>query len=154
MDASLLLTVSLPLLMSAAGLVLCIVPTISLIRARRLAARGPRTSGEVITPHRQDGNRTSRFLEVQLRTSMAETIEYTVPTGETLRGIPTASDIGTVDRTGETVTVIHDPDRPEIFVAPLNGTRISPWHTGGGLVAGVAVVVVGVVLAVFFARPF
>src|SRR5699024_2926700 len=48
------------------------------------------------------------------------------------------SDVGMLDRTGQTVTVFYDRERPERIVAPKNGRSMSPagplMKVGGALV--------------------
>lgn len=91
-----------------------------LLRARRLASSGIRTEGRVISSHvHYSGTREDRSSRV------VETIEFTTDRGQTVRANPVVSDIGTVDRSGMSVTVLHDRDRPERFIAPQNGHGIS-----------------------------
>lgn len=91
-----------------------------LLRARRLASSGMRAEGRVISSHvHYSGTREDRSSRV------VETIEFTTDRGQTVRANPVVSDIGTVDRSGMSVTVLHDRDRPERFIAPQNGRGIS-----------------------------
>ena len=91
-----------------------------LLRARRLDSSGIRTEGRVISSHvHYSGTREDRSSRV------VETIEFTTDRGQTVRANPVVSDIGTVDRSGMSVTVLHDRDRPERFIAPRNGRGIS-----------------------------
>ncbi|WME22880.1 DUF3592 domain-containing protein [Brachybacterium sp. GU-2] len=91
-----------------------------LLRARRLASSGIRTEGRVISSHvHYSGTREDRSSRV------VETIEFTTDRGQTVRANPVVTDAGTVDRSGMSVTVLHDRDRPERFIAPQNGRGIS-----------------------------
>lgn len=91
-----------------------------LLRARRLASSGMRAEGRVISSHvHYSGTREDRSSRV------VETIEFTTDRGQTVRANPVVTDAGTVDRSGMTVTVLHDRDRPERFIAPRNGRGIS-----------------------------
>lgn len=91
-----------------------------LLRTRRLASSGIRTEGRVISSHvHYSSTREDRSSRV------VETIEFTTDRGQTVRANPVVSDIGTVDRSGMSVTVLHDRDRPERFIAPRNGRGIS-----------------------------
>ena len=91
-----------------------------LLRARRLASSGIRAEGRVISSHvHYSGTREDRSSRV------VETIEFTTDRGQTVRANPVVTDAGTVDRSGMSVTVLHDRDRPERFIAPQNGRGIS-----------------------------
>ena len=91
-----------------------------LLRARRLASSGIRTEGRVISSHvHYSGTREDRSSRV------VETIEFTTDRGRTVRANPVVTDAGTVDRSGMSVTVLHDRDRPERFIAPRDGRGIS-----------------------------
>lgn len=108
------------LLLVLAGLWIVISAVRDLLRARRLASSGIRTEGRVISSHvHYSGTREDRSSRV------VETIEFTTDRGQTVRANPVVSDIGTVDRSGMSVTVLHDRDRPERFIAPQNGHGIS-----------------------------
>ena len=93
-----------------------------LLRAQRLASSGQQAQGEVISSQvhysNSGKNRSSRVVE---------TIEFTTDRGQVIRANPAVTDAGTVDRSGMTVSVLYDRDRPERFIAPVNGRRISPW---------------------------
>ncbi|WP_246957842.1 DUF3592 domain-containing protein [Brachybacterium sp. Marseille-Q7125] len=108
------------LLLVLAGLWIVISAVRDLLRARHLASSGIRTEGRVISSHvHYSGTREDRSSRV------VETIEFTTDRGQTVRANPVVSDIGTVDRSGMSVTVLHDRDRPERFIAPQNGHGIS-----------------------------
>lgn len=108
------------LLLVLAGLWIVISAVRDLLRARRLASSGIRTEGRVISSHvHYSGTREDRSSRV------VETIEFTTDRGQTVRANPVVSDAGTVDRSGMSVTVLHDRDRPERFIAPQNGHAIS-----------------------------
>ena len=53
-----------------------------------------------------------------------ETVAFTAG-GREFTGRPLAEDRFHEDRSGQTVTVVHDPDRPARFIAPLHGDRLS-----------------------------
>lgn len=108
------------LLLVLAGLWIVISSVRDLLRARRLASSGIRAEGRVISSHvHYSGTREDRSSRV------VETIEFTTDRGQTVRANPVVTDAGTVDRSGMTVTVLHDRDRPERFIAPQNGRGIS-----------------------------
>ncbi|MEO2096149.1 MAG: DUF3592 domain-containing protein [Brachybacterium sp.] len=91
-----------------------------LLQARRLASSGMRAEGWVISSHvHYSATREDRSSRV------VETIEFTTDRGRTVRANPVVTDAGTVDRSGMSVTVLHDRDRPERFIAPQNGHGIS-----------------------------
>ena len=108
------------LLLVLAGLWIVISSVRDLLRARRLASSGIRAEGRVISSHvHYSGTREDRSSRV------VETIEFTTDRGQTVRANPVVTDAGTVDRSGMSVTVLHDRDRPERFIAPQNGRGIS-----------------------------
>lgn len=102
-------------------------------RGARLRSRGQQTSGEVISAQvhitGRGDNRSSKLVE---------TIEFATDRGQHVRANPLRSDIGALDRTGQSVTVLYDRDRPERMIAPKNGRSLSPLgplvKIGGGLV--------------------
>lgn len=144
---SLLVTVG-PVLIIVVALVGCFRPAVALTRMLRLTSRGKKAQGEVLSSYLHEDGTTSRLSRAQARRSMSETIEFTTSTGTVVRANPAASDIGMVDRTGMPVTVISDRERPDMFVAPRNGERISPWQTLAGIGTRLVMVVVGAGLLV------
>src|SRR5690606_17581165 len=130
------------LLLVLAGLWIVISAVRDLLRARRLASSGIRTDGRVISSHvHYSGTREDRSSRV------VETIEFTTDRGQTVRANPVVSDAGTVDRSGMSVTVLHDRDRPERFIAPQNGhaisARVPVMRIGFGLLF---LVVIGIIV--------
>ena len=130
------------LLLVLAGLWIVISAVRDLLRARRLASSGIRTEGRVISSHvHYSGTREDRSSRV------VETIEFTTDRGQTVRANPVVSDAGTVDRSGMSVTVLHDRDRPERFIAPQNGhaisARVPVMRIGFGLLF---LVVIGIIV--------
>ena len=130
------------LLLVLAGLWIVISAVRDLLRARRLASSGIRTDGRVISSHvHYSGTREDRSSRV------VETIELTTDRGQTVRANPVVSDAGTVDRSGMSVTVLHDRDRPERFIAPQNGhaisARVPVMRIGFGLLF---LVVIGIIV--------
>ena len=130
------------LLLVLAGLWIVISAVRDLLRARRLASSGIRTEGRVISSHvHYSGTREDRSSRV------VETIEFTTDRGQTGRANPVVSDAGTVDRSGMSVTVLHDRDRPERFIAPQNGhaisARVPVMRIGFGLLF---LVVIGIIV--------
>lgn len=87
---------------------------------RALAARGVRTEGTVVrseyTGFGSDGQRQAPRRR--------ETVAFTAG-GREITGRPLAEDRFHEDRSEQTVTVVHDPDRPARFIAPLHGDRLS-----------------------------
>src|SRR5699024_2625050 len=75
-----------------------------------------------------------------------ETIEFTTDSGQVVRTNPLRSDVGLLDRTGQTVTVFYDRQRPERMVAPKNGRSMSP---GGPLAKSGAALAMLVFLTFF-----
>ena len=130
------------LLLVLAGLWIVISAVRDLLRTRRLASSGLRAEGRVISSHvHYSGTREDRSSRV------VETIEFTTDRGQTVRANPVVSDTGTVDRSGMSVTVLHDRDRPERFIAPQNGRSVpvrgSVMRIGFGLVF---LVVIGIIV--------
>ena len=130
------------LLLVLAGLWIVISAVRDLLRARRLASSGIRTEGRVISSHvHYSGTREDRSSRV------VETIEFTTDRGQTVRANPVVSDAGTVDRSGMSVTVLHDRERPERFIAPQNGhaisARVPVMRIGFGLLF---LVVIGIIV--------
>ena len=130
------------LLLVLAGLWIVISAVRDLLRARRLASSGLRAEGRVISSHvHYSGTREDRSSRV------VETIEFTTDRGQTVRANPVVSDTGTVDRSGMSVTVLHDRDRPERFIAPQNGhaisARVPVMRIGFGLLF---LVVIGIIV--------
>ncbi len=132
-----LMLVLVPALIMLVMVILGIAGLRELRRGARLEARGRRTEGRVISSKLHHGgsgrDRASRLVE---------TIEFVTEDGRVVRGNPSLNDTGSVDRSGMTVPVIFDPDRPEVFVAPQDGERVS--RTGS--LVKVIVAVVGVVI--------
>ena len=130
------------LLLVLAGLWIVISAVRDLLRARRLASSGIRTEGRVISSHvHYSGTREDRSSRV------VETIEFTTDRGQPVRANPVVSDAGTVDRSGMSVTVLHDRERPERFIAPQNGhaisARVPVMRIGFGLLF---LVVIGIIV--------
>ena len=130
------------LLLVLAGLWIVISAVRDLLRTRRLASSGLRAEGRVISSHvHYSGTREDRSSRV------VETIEFTTDRGQTVRANPVVSDAGTVDRSGMSVTVLHDRDRPERFIAPQNGhaisARVPVMRIGFGLLF---LVVIGIIV--------
>lgn len=137
-----------PVLVIVIAVAGCIRPAISMARILRLSSRGQKAQGEVISSHLQEHRSSSRNGRTQVHRSMSETTQFTTSHGKVVRDNPAASDIGTVDRTGMPVTVIYDQERPEIFVAPRDGDRVTPWQTLAGLGSRLVMIVIAVVLLV------
>lgn len=111
-----------PALFGIVGLVIVLRALWDLRRGAQLARHGVPVQGRVVAAHvKSTGSREHRSSR------MVETIEFTSGRGQSVREIPAVSDVGMLDRTGSTVTVLHDRDRPELFIAPRDGRRMSPW---------------------------
>lgn len=111
-----------------------------LVRGARMTSGGQQTRGAVISAHvRHTGGRNSS-------SAMVETIEFTTDSGQVVRTNPLRSDVGLLDRTGQTVTVFYDRQRPERMVAPKNGRSMSP---GGPLAKSGAALAMLVFLTFF-----
>ncbi|MEE1650226.1 DUF3592 domain-containing protein [Brachybacterium sp. J144] len=94
---------------------------VELLRGRRLAAIGQKAQGRVISSQSHYGGRGDSNTVTQ----MIETIEFTSDRGRTVRANPWVAEQHTVDRSGMTVDVLYDRDRPERFIAPQNGRSLS-----------------------------
>src|SRR5699024_12538876 len=74
-------------------------------------------------------------------------VGFTTATGRRWRSTPAAADIGMVDHSGEEVAVFYDRDRPDRFIAPKNGRRLSPAKP----LIKIAICVAALVFLLFFA---
>lgn len=108
--------------------------------AARLAASGYRTTGTVVHVGSEefegDGNP---------HTLLTETIEFPTLHGGPVRGNPSFSDVGHVNRQGHAVTVFYDRERPDVFLAPLNGREMSGASTSRILFGSSIAAVVGII---------
>lgn len=113
--------IAVPALFAVIALVILGTGVRDLVRGNRLASRGLPARGQVLSTYvRTYDHDDSR------RPHRVETIGFTTPAGQLVRGEPVVADIGMVDRDGEEVEVLYDRDRPESFIAPRNGRRLSP----------------------------
>lgn len=115
-----------------------------LAAASRLANGGGRTEGRVVGAHVEESGSNGRNSRVTTR--MVETIEFTPDGGGTVRAMPYISDIGMLDRSGTTVTVLYDRSRPERFIAPRNGRKLSPGSSLATLGGSAFFLVVAVII--------
>jgi hypothetical protein len=110
-----------PLLIGAVALAMAFGAVRDLLRGSRLARSGQQAEGRVVAAQmHHSGSRDNRSSR------LVETIEFTTDRGQTVRANPSVNDAGSVDRTGMSVAVLYDRDRPELFIAPRNGRSISP----------------------------
>ena len=122
-----------PAVMGLIALLILLSGVRDLVRGARMTSGGQQARGAVISANvlisSGKNNRTS---------TMIETIEFTTDRGQVVRTNPLRSDVGMLDRTGQTVTVFYDRERPERIVAPKNGRSMSPagplTKIGGALV--------------------
>lgn len=115
------LFIAVPALLGVIALVILGTGVRDLVRGRRLASQGTPVRGVVLETYvRTYGHEDSR------RPHRVETIGFTTSTGQRVRSTPAVADIGMVDRSGEEVEVFYDRDRPDQFIAPKNGRRLSP----------------------------
>ena len=118
------------------GLIALLIPLSGvrdLVRGARMTSGGQQARGAVISANVLiSSGKNSRS------STMVETIEFTTDRGQVVRTNPLRSDVGMLDRTGLTVTVFYDRERPERIVAPKNGRSMSPagplTKIGGALV--------------------
>lgn len=133
------LFVLVPAVIGIVVLIILVSGVRDLVRGGRLASQGLPAHGEVlhsmVRSYRADDSR---------RPHRIETIGFTTADGRSIRDSPVVADIGMTDRTGQTVTVQYDRDRPEQFIAPKDGRRLSP-------VKPVLKIAICVVLLVFLA---
>ena len=122
-----------PAVMGLIALLILLSGVRDLVRGARMTSGGQQARGAVISAnvHISSG-KNSRS------STMVETIEFTTDRGQVVRTNPLRSDVGMLDRTGLTVTVFYDRERPERIVAPKNGRSMSPagplTKIGGALV--------------------
>ena len=124
MSAMPILFVIVPALLGLAGLWLLIGSVRELLRNSALARNGLTVDGRVVSSNLKITSSGGR--DSNARSRLVETIEFTTANGQRVRGVPVYSDVGMLDRTGEQVTVLHQRDRPDQFIAPRNGRSISP----------------------------
>lgn len=110
----------------------------------RLAERGVRTVGTVISSHKH----IHRDSDGVTGTELVETIEFQPRTGNVVRGNPVYSDVGILDRSGQQVTVLHDPNNPGEFIAPKDGERMAPGRAFAMMAVGLMVGTIAVLFVV------
>ncbi len=106
---------------------------------RSLQRSGQESRGTVVASHvahSTSGSGDNR----QVTSRLVETVEFPTLDGRRIRAVPTYSDIGMLDRSGQEVRVVYDPERPERFVAPA-GTRIGAGAAGGRIALAVVFLV-------------
>lgn len=122
-----------PAVMGLIALLILLSGVRDLVRGARMTSGGQQARGTVISANVLiSSGKNSRS------STMVETIEFTTDRGQVVRTNPLRSDVGMLDRTGLTVTVFYDRERPERIVAPKNGRSMSPagplTKIGGALV--------------------
>ena len=122
-----------PAVMGLIALLILLSGVRDLVRGARMTSGGQQARGAVISANVLiSSGKNSRS------STMVETIEFTTDRGQVVRTNPLRSDVGMLDRTGQTVTVFYDRERPERIVAPKNGRSMSPagplMKVGGALV--------------------
>ena len=122
-----------PAVMGLIALLILLSGVRDLVRGARMTSGGQQARGTVISANVLiSSGKNSRS------STMVETIEFTTDRGQVVRTNPLRSDVGMLDRTGLTVTVFYDRERPERIVAPKNGRSMSPagplMKVGGALV--------------------
>lgn len=122
-----------PAVMGLIALLILLSGVRDLVRGARMTSGGQQARGAVISANVLiSSGKNSRS------STMVETIEFTTDRGQVVRTNPLRSDVGMLDRTGLTVTVFYDRERPERIVAPKNGRSMSPagplTKIGGALV--------------------
>ena len=122
-----------PAVMGLIALLILLRGVRDLVRGARMTSGGQQARGAVISANVLiSSGKNSRS------STMVETIEFTTDRGQVVRTNPLRSDVGMLDRTGQTVTVFYDRERPERIVAPKNGRSMSPagplTKIGGALV--------------------
>lgn len=131
-----------PAVLALVALIIAGTGVRDLVRGGRLASGGMQARGVVLDTYvRTYAHEDSR------RPHRVETIGFTTSTGQRVRSTPAVADIGMVDRSGEEVAVFYDRDRPDRFIAPKNGRRLSPAKP----LIKIAICVAALVFLLFFA---
>jgi len=131
-----------PAVLALVALIIAGTGVRDLVRGGRLASGGMQARGVVLDTYvRTYAHEDSR------RPHRVETIGFTTSTGQRVRSTPAVADIGMVDRSGEEVAVFYDHDRPDRFIAPKNGRRLSPAKP----LIKIAICVAALVFLLFFA---
>ncbi|PJI95163.1 DUF3592 domain-containing protein [Luteimicrobium subarcticum] len=112
---------------------------------RSLERSGQRTPGRVVASHSQTTT-SGTGDDRRVSTRLVETIEFPTVDGRRIRGVPTWSDVGMLDRSDQDVQVSYDPERPDRFIAP-KGARMG---TGSAVTRIVVCVLFLVFVAIFF----
>lgn len=128
-----LMFVIVPAFIGLVALLILLSGVRDLLRGARMTSQGQQARGVVISAQVHiSGNSDNRS------STMVETIEFATDRGQTVRANPLRGDIGMLDRSGQTVTVFYDRQRPERMIAPKNGRSLSPlkplMKIGGTLV--------------------
>lgn len=136
------LFIAVPAVLALVALIIAGTGVRDLVRGGRLASGGMQARGVVLDTYvRTYAHEDSR------RPHRVETIGFTTSTGQRVRSTPAVADIGMVDRSGEEVAVFYDHDRPDRFIAPKNGRRLSPAKP----LIKIAICVAALVFLLFFA---
>ena len=136
------LFIAVPAVLALVALIIAGTGVRDLVRGGRLASGGMQARGVVLDTYvRTYAHEDSR------RPHRVETIGFTTSTGQRVRSTPAVADIGMVDRSGEEVAVFYDHDRPDRFIAPKNGRRLSPAKP----LINIAICVAALVFLLFFA---
>jgi hypothetical protein len=142
-------TLAWPLFLVVGGLCAVIWGIVRLARARGLQRRAVPTQGQVVDSRLETSRRTDSQgnLTNETRSHFVETVRFVVGDGA-VTGSPTYPDrSNSEDRAGQTVPVYYDPNAPETFIAPRNGTTPELRNEKNTLVVGIALLVVAAVFA-------
>ncbi|MGC5165877.1 DUF3592 domain-containing protein [Luteimicrobium sp. DT211] len=102
---------------------------------RALQRSGQETRGTVVASHVSHSTSGSGD-DRRISSALVETVEFPTLDGRRIRAVPTYSDVGMLDRSGQDVRVLYDPERPERFVAPT-GAQIGAGAAGTRIVVAV-----------------
>ncbi|GAA4842750.1 DUF3592 domain-containing protein [Luteimicrobium xylanilyticum] len=113
------------------------VREISAVRA--LQRSGQESRGTVVASHVSHST-TGTGDDRRVSSTLVETVEFPTLDGRRIRAVPTYSDIGMLDRSGQDVRVLYDPERPERFIAP-SGARMGTGSAGVRVVVAIVFLV-------------
>lgn len=130
-----ILFVVVPALIAAVLLWMIVGAVREIAALRSLQRSGQETRGLVVASHVSHST-SGTGDDRRVSSTLVETIEFPTLDGRRIRAVPAYSDIGMLDRSGQDVRVLYDPERPERFVAP-SGKRVGTGAAGTRIVVAV-----------------
>lgn len=131
-----------------------LVELLAFLRHRELSVGGHRGVGEVVASSSWAEEETAHDGRDRPTAPRREIIEFTAADGQVVRGRPAASAVATLHREGRSIAVHYHRERPERFLAPRDGERISPRRLLISLsLSGVMVVSAAAFLVIVHAMP-